>query len=244
MIGDRTPLLELQGISASYGPVDVLHDVSIAVYPGEIVTLLGSNGAGKSTTLMCASGIRPATSGSIRLGGEDVTTVPAHIRVARGLSQVPEGRRIFPRLTVRENLLLGGYLVDNAAALSTREERAYTLFPRLRERRDQFGGTLSGGEQQMLSLARALMAQPKVLLLDEPSMGVAPILVKLIFDTIKTLRNEGLTILLVEQNANAALDLSDRAYVIETGKIVLSGKSSEMKSDPRVLSTYLGGEVR
>jgi branched-chain amino acid transport system ATP-binding protein len=236
----KAPLLALQGVSSSYGPVAVLHEISLNVFAGEIVTLLGSNGAGKSTTLMCASGIRPVTQGSVVLGGEDITALPAHTRVSRGLSQVPEGRRIFPRLTVRENLLLGGYLVEDKAALSEREEHAYALFPRLRERKEQLGGTLSGGEQQMLSLARALMARPKVLLLDEPSMGVAPILVKLIFDTIKTLRDDGLTILLVEQNANAALDLSDRAYVIETGKIVLSGTSAELKTDPRVLSSYLG----
>lgn len=236
----KNRLLDIRGLQASYGPVEVLHGIDIHVNQGEIVTLLGCNGAGKSTTLMCASGIHSSMSGTIDLDGVDVSSIPAHERVASGLCQVPEGRRIFPRLTVRDNLLLGAFLRRDQTALLGDEEEMYILFPLLKQRRSQLGGTLSGGEQQMLAIARALMGKPRMLLLDEPSMGIAPMLVAKIFETLKILNERGMTILLVEQNANAALKLSHRAYVLETGRIILSGDSKDLLQDDRVRDAYLG----
>jgi branched-chain amino acid transport system ATP-binding protein len=234
------PLLSIREITSGYGPISVLHGISLDVYPGEIVALLGANGAGKSTTLMSISGIQPLSSGSVRFNGKDISNVPAHLRVALGLAQVPEGRRIFPRLTVRDNLLLGAYLRADASEMARQEAYIYALFPVLAERRSQLGGTLSGGEQQMLAIGRALMSKPTMLLLDEPSMGIAPLLVKKIFESLKELSSSGLTILLVEQNAHSALAISSRAYVLELGRITLAGSATQLASDTRVQEAYLG----
>jgi branched-chain amino acid transport system ATP-binding protein len=236
------PLLEVNDIRAGYGPIEALKGVSLKVYPGEIVTMIGSNGAGKSSTLMCISGIHRVRSGSIRFNGTDVTGHKAHTLVGMGLAQVPEGRRIFPRLTVLENLEMGAYLRRDMAGIKADLEKVYHLFPILGERKHQTGGTLSGGEQQMLAMGRALMSRPKLLLLDEPSMGVSPILTQKIFDRIRELNKEGMTILLVEQNAHLALNLAARGYVIETGEIVLEKPAKELLEDPRVREAYLGEE--
>lgn len=233
-------LLSVKGICSSYGPITALHDVSFDVLPGEAVTLLGSNGAGKSTTLMCISGIQPLTSGEIWFDGKDITSTPAHDRLRLGLAQVPEGRRIFPRLSVRDNLLLGAYSRSDKGEIAASQEYVFSLFPILRQRADQLGGTLSGGEQQMLAIGRALMSKPRMLLLDEPSMGIAPLLVRKIFETLKRLNDEGMTILLVEQNAHLALKLATRGYVLETGRVTLSGESLALSADPRVQEAYLG----
>jgi branched-chain amino acid transport system ATP-binding protein len=234
-------LLVLDGVHAGYGPIHVLKGVSLRVAPGEIVALIGCNGAGKSTTLRTISRLMDASAGSVRFAGEDLATVPAHVAVARGLVQVPEGRRIFPRLTVLENLQLGAVTRRDGAEIAAGLERSFALFPILAERRHQAGGTLSGGEQQMLAIARALMARPRLLLMDEPSMGVAPILVQRIFATIRQLNAEGLSILLVEQNARQALGLAHRGYVLETGSVALEGPARDLLADPRVQAAYLGG---
>jgi branched-chain amino acid transport system ATP-binding protein len=235
-----TPLFELDTIRAAYGPIEVLRGISLHVNEGEIVTLIGANGAGKTTTLMCASRVHPLKSGRILLGGEEVHKIPAHKLVARGLAQVPEGRKIFPRLSVLENLEMGAYLRRDKAAIAETLERVFTLFPILRDRRGQSGGTLSGGEQQMLAIGRALMSGPRVLLLDEPSMGVAPLLIARIFEAIVQLNKEGMTVLLVEQNAHMALRTASRGYIIEGGHVVLSGPSADLIGDPRVREAYLG----
>lgn len=235
-----TRLFELDNIRAAYGPIEVLRGVSLHVDKGEIVTLIGANGAGKTTTLMCASRVHPLKSGRILLGGEEVHKTPAHKLVARGLAQVPEGRKIFPRLTVLENLEMGAYLRRDKAGIAETLERVYNLFPILRDRRSQSGGTLSGGEQQMLAIGRALMSNPSVLLLDEPSMGVAPLLIARIFEAIVQLNKEGMTVLLVEQNAHMALRTASRGYIIEGGHVVLSGPSADLIGDPRVREAYLG----
>jgi branched-chain amino acid transport system ATP-binding protein len=234
------PLFELKDIHAGYGPIAVLHGVSLHVNQGEIVTLIGANGSGKTTLLMAASRVHPIKSGAIRLDGQDLTRVPAHQVVAKGVAQSPEGRKIFPRLTVLENLQMGAYLRKDKAGIAETMERVFHLFPVLRERRNQAGGTLSGGEQQMLAIGRALMSQPRVLLLDEPSMGVAPLLIVRIFDAIKELNREGVTVLLVEQNAHMALNAATRGYILESGRIVLSGNSRDLIGDPRVRQAYLG----
>jgi branched-chain amino acid transport system ATP-binding protein len=234
------PLFELKDIHAGYGPIEVLHGVSLHVNQGEIVTLIGANGSGKTTLLMAASRVHPIKSGAIRLDGQDLTRVPAHQVVAKGVAQSPEGRKIFPRLTVLENLQMGAYLRKDKAGIAETMERVFHLFPVLRERRNQAGGTLSGGEQQMLAIGRALMSQPRVLLLDEPSMGVAPLLIVRIFDAIKELNREGVTVLLVEQNAHMALNAATRGYILESGRIVLSGNSRDLIGDPRVRQAYLG----
>lgn len=236
-----TPLLQLQDLRASYGKIEALHGVTLTINTGEIVSLLGANGAGKSTTLMCTSGITPITSGEILFKGASINHLAAHERVALGLAQVPEGRRIFPKITVHDNLKLGGYLQSDPAEKKRTEEYIYSLFPVLKERSQQLGGTLSGGEQQMLAIGRALMSRPSMLLLDEPSMGIAPLLVQKIFETLVELNRNGMTILLIEQNAHLALKISKRAYVLETGTIFLQGLSSELASDPRVREAYLGG---
>jgi branched-chain amino acid transport system ATP-binding protein len=234
------PLLSAKGIGSAYGPIEALHEVNFDVYPGEAVTLLGSNGAGKSTTLMCISGIQPLTHGEIWFDGNDITSMPAHERLHLGLAQVPEGRRIFPRLSVRDNLLLGSYSRTDKKEVAASEEYVFSLFPILRQRASQLGGTLSGGEQQMLAIGRALMSKPRMLLLDEPSMGIAPLLVRTIFETLEGLNAQGMTILLVEQNAHLALKLATRGYVLETGNITLTGESSALIADPRVQEAYLG----
>jgi branched-chain amino acid transport system ATP-binding protein len=236
-------LLELSDVHVHYGKVHALKGVSLSVEAGEIVTLIGGNGAGKSTTLKTISGLRPLTSGAIRFKGDDIVGVPAHRLVERGLSQAPEGRGIFPGMTVMENLEMGAYARKDKAAIGRDLERVFGLFPRLQERRRQPGGTLSGGEQQMLAIGRALMAGPEVLLLDEPSMGLAPKLVAQIFDIVTEINRQGTTILLVEQNAAQALRRAHRAYVLETGRVVRSDDAAVLLDDESVKAAYLGGDV-
>ncbi len=233
-----TALLEVSDIHAHYGSIEALKGVSLEVGEGEVVTLIGSNGAGKSTTLRSISGLTPATSGTVTFAGEEITRVPAHDVVGRGIALSPEGRHVFPRMTVRENLDLGAYL--RGSEIREDFDRVFELFPRLKEREKQNAGTMSGGEQQMLAIGRALMARPKLLMLDEPSMGIAPILVQRIYETITEINKTGVAILLVEQNANYALDISTRGYVLETGRVVLKGESSELRDDPEVQRAYLG----
>jgi branched-chain amino acid transport system ATP-binding protein len=233
-------LLEVNDIHAHYGGIEALKGVSLSVQEGEVVTLIGSNGAGKSTTLRAITGLTPASSGSVVIDGEDVTRVPAHEIVDRGIALSPEGRHCFSRMTVRENLDLGAYRRRKDTSVAEDLERVFGLFPRLKERQRQKAGTMSGGEQQMLAIGRALMAKPKVLLLDEPSMGIAPILVQRIYETIAEINRGGMTILLVEQNANYALDISSRGYVLETGRVVLEGESATLRTDPEVQRAYLG----
>ena len=234
-------MLELEGVDVFYGRVQALHGVSIRVERGEIVTLIGANGAGKSTTLRTISGLQRARTGRITFDGKDLNSEPSHAIVGLGLSHVPEGRRIFTNLTVMENLEMGAYLVRDKKDSARMLERVFGLFPRLQERSGQSGGTLSGGEQQMLAIGRALMSKPSMLLLDEPSLGIAPILVKEIFDEIRAINKEdGTTILLVEQNANMALHLANRGYVLETGRIVLEDNAGALLDNPRVKEAYLG----
>ena len=233
-------LLQLDNVHTYYGHIHALKGISLVVEEGEVVTLIGANGAGKSTTLRTISGLLHAREGSIHLNGKDITRMPPHEIVVIGVGQVPEGRGIFPRLTVRENLEMGAYTVNNTAEISRRMEEVFSLFPRLLERVDQKGGTLSGGEQQMLAIGRGLMMKPHILLMDEPSMGLAPVLVEAIFDVIKKLNQSGTTILLVEQNALMALRTASRAYVLETGRIVLSGSALEVAQNPEVKRAYLG----
>ena len=233
-------MLNLQNLNVYYGVIQALHDVSLEVREGEIVTLIGSNGAGKSTTLMTLSGILTPQSGRIEFCGQDLRDVPAHARVGLGLVQSPEGRRVFASLTVDENLDLGAYARKDRAQIRADWDAIYDMFPRLRERRNQAAGTLSGGEQQMLAIGRALMSKPKLLLLDEPSLGIAPLLVKEIFQDLKKIRAQGVTILLVEQNAHMALEIADRAYVLETGRVILEGDAKEIAANPRVKEAYLG----
>lgn len=233
-------LLEVNDIHAHYGGIQALGGVSLHVEEGEVVTLIGSNGAGKSTTLRAITGLTPASGGSIVVDGEDITRVPAHEVVRRGIALSPEGRHCFSRMTVRENLELGAHRRHREPSIRDDMERVFDLFPRLKERQRQKAGTMSGGEQQMLAMGRALMANPKVLLLDEPSMGIAPILVQRIYETIEQINRAGMTILLVEQNANYALDVSRRGYVMETGRIVLEGDSDKLRTDPEVQRAYLG----
>ena len=240
MSSTRTPLLELRTITAGYGSIEVLHEVSLEVHQGEIVSLIGGNGAGKSTSLNCISRIVNLRGGAIHFAGESLAGSAAHELVGRGLVQVPEGRKIFPRMSVLENLRMGAYARNDHAGVANDLEEVYALFDILKVRSRQLGGTLSGGEQQMLAIGRALMSRPKLLMMDEPSMGIAPLLVAKIFLAVKGLRDRGLTILLVEQNARAALKLADRGYVLETGRIVLSGTGAELLSDPRVQAAYLG----
>jgi branched-chain amino acid transport system ATP-binding protein len=233
-------LLEVSGLHVSYGGIRAVKGIDLSVAEGELVCLIGANGAGKTTTLKAVCGLMPAAAGSIRYQGEDTAGLKQFELPRRGLVLVPEGRGIFPQLTVEENLSMGGYSRADGAAIRRDIERSYSLFPRLAERRLQSGGTLSGGEQQMLAIARALMARPKLLVLDEPSMGLAPIIVQKVFEVIATIRKEGVTILLVEQNARLALELADRAYVMETGTIRLSGEAKMLLADVRVKQAYLG----
>jgi branched-chain amino acid transport system ATP-binding protein len=233
-------MLMLDKVNVFYGAIHALHDVSLTVNTGEVVTLIGANGAGKSTTLRAITGLLTPKSGRVTFEGQDITGIPAHKLVAKGISMSPEGRGVFANLTVLENLEMGAYLVDDKAAVQRGLDRAFALFPRLAERRKQRAGTFSGGEQQMLAMARALMSQPKLLLLDEPSLGLAPIVCRTIFETIDAIKAEGTTVLLVEQNANAALRHSDRGYVLETGRVILEGSAASIASNPRVREAYLG----
>ena len=233
-------MLRVQDINVFYGSIHAIRDISFHVDEGEIVTLIGANGAGKSTTLQTVSGLLHSRTGSIEFLGENLTGIPAHKIVAKGLAQVPEGRRVFLQMTVEENLQMGAY-TRSGGGIDEDLEKVYTYFPRLMERRRQIAGTLSGGEQQMLAMGRALMSRPKLLMLDEPSMGLAPILVEQIFEIIRTLHKAGTTILLVEQNAQAALSIADRGYVLETGRIVTSGTGQELLASPEIKKAYLGG---
>jgi branched-chain amino acid transport system ATP-binding protein len=233
-------LLEVSDIRARYGAIEALKGVSLTVEEGEVVTLIGSNGAGKSTTLRSISGLTPASAGTVVFDGEDITRVPAHEIVVRGIALSPEGRHCFARMTVRENLELGAHRRAKGPDIGEDLDRVFTLFPRLQERERQKAGTMSGGEQQMLAIGRALMARPKLLMLDEPSMGIAPILVARIYETIGEINKSGVAILLVEQNANYALDISTRGYVLETGRVALLGESAKLRDDPEVQRAYLG----
>ena len=233
-------MLKLTDVASYYGNIQALKGVSLHIGQGEIVTLIGANGAGKTTTLMSISGVVQPKQGKIVFLGEDITRLSTERIVSLGITQVPEGRMIFPRLTVRENLLMGAYLRKDKASIREDEEHAYTLFPVLRERRTQMGGTLSGGEQQMLAIGRALLARPKLLLLDEPSLGLAPLVGENIFEIIEQINKDGVTVLLVEQNAQMALQIAHRGYVLETGRVTLEGPASDLLNDPKVRSAYLG----
>lgn len=235
-------MLEIKELAVNYGSITALHDVSLNVAKGDIVTLIGANGAGKSTTLRTVSGLLKARHGTIHYEGEDITNQSPHRIVARGISQVPEGRMIFSNLTVRENLLMGAYRRKDRNKLGTEFDFVFEVFPRLKERSRQVAGTLSGGEQQMLAISRALMSKPRCLMLDEPSLGIAPILVKTIFQKIVEINQSlGITILLVEQNANLALEVSHYGYVLETGRIIMHDRSSALKANEKVKRAYLGG---
>lgn len=233
-------LLELKDVSVFYGRIQAIHNMSFSVNEGEIVSLIGANGAGKTTTMKTISGLLNPTKGSILFEGQDVTKVKPHIRVVRGISQAPEGRGIFPGMTVAENLDMGAFGRADKSGLDADLERVFDLFPRLKERRKQLGGTMSGGEQQMLAIGRALMSGPKLLLLDEPSMGLAPQLIRQIFSIITEINKQGTTVLLVEQNANQALARADRAFVLETGSITQSGTGKELLANPAIKEAYLG----
>ena len=233
-------MLTLENVSVNYGAIKALTGVSLHVEKGEVVTLIGANGAGKSTTLRTITGLLEPAEGRVVYEGENISGKPTHKLVARGISMSPEGRGVFANLTVRENLQMGAYLQKNKNQIASDMEHAFHLFPRLKDREWQNAGTLSGGEQQMLAMGRALMSRPRLLLLDEPSLGLAPLVVHTIFQAIEEIRSKGTTILLVEQNANAALKHSDRAYVLETGHIVMEGPSSELAADPRIKEAYLG----
>jgi branched-chain amino acid transport system ATP-binding protein len=234
------PLLRVEGLRAGYGPIDVLHDVSLTVEPGEVVALIGANGAGKTTTLMAISGVVPARAGAIVFDGHDLTRLAAHRIVKLGLAHSPEGRKIFPRLTVLENLQMGAFTRSDRQGIADDIEKAFAMFPILRERKGQAGGLLSGGQQQMLAIARALMARPKLLLLDEPSLGLAPQVVVQIFEVIRDLNRQGASVLLVEQNARMALKVAHRGYVLETGRVTVADGADALLNDPRIRAAYLG----
>jgi branched-chain amino acid transport system ATP-binding protein len=233
-------LLEVQGLHAGYGPIEVLKGISLTVNQGEIVTVIGANGAGKTTTLMTVSGCVKVRGGSVKFNGDDISAVPAHGIVQRGLAQSPEGRKIFPRLTVLENLEMGAFTRTDKPGIREDIERAFQHFPILKDRQRQLGGTLSGGEQQMLAIARALMTRPRLLLLDEPSLGLAPMVVLKIFEVIRDLNREGMSVLLVEQNARQALKLAHRGYVMETGSVTATDRCDALLNDPRIRAAYLG----
>jgi branched-chain amino acid transport system ATP-binding protein len=235
------PLLRAHEVHSYYGNIHALQGITLEVFPGEIVTLLGANGAGKTTTLRTISGLMHPRSGTITFDGSEITSVPAHRLVRRGVGHAPEGRRIFSRMTVLENLQMGAYTRSDKAELQADFDRVFNLFPRLRERSSQAGGTLSGGEQQMLAIGRALMTHPKLLLLDEPSMGLAPILVEQIFDVIRDIHAQGTTVLVVEQNALMALGIAHRGYILQTGRIVLEDTAANLRQNPEVQKAYLGG---
>ena len=233
-------ILQVEDIHTFYGSIEALKGISIEVKEGEVVTLIGSNGAGKSTTLRSISGLNAPKTGKIIYDGKEIQGTPAHEVAALGIAQAPEGRRIFPRLTVGENLDMGAFLRSNRQEITRDRERVFELFPRLKERENQKGGTMSGGEQQMLAMGRAMMANPKMLLLDEPSLGLAPVVVDRIYETIGEINRSGVTILLVEQNANYALEAAGRGYVLETGRVVLANDSASLRNDPEVQKAYLG----
>jgi branched-chain amino acid transport system ATP-binding protein len=233
-------MLTLENVSVNYGAIEALTGISMHVEKGEVVTLIGANGAGKTTTLRTITGLLQPTNGRITFEGEDISGKATHRLVARGISMSPEGRGVFANLSVRENLQMGAYLNKDKRSIAADMERAFQMFPRLKEREAQKAGTLSGGEQQMLAIGRALMSKPRLLLLDEPSLGLAPLVVHTIFEAIDEIRSKGTTILLVEQNAHAALGHSDRAYVLETGRIVMEGPSKELAADPKIKEAYLG----
>lgn len=235
--------LSIDNLHVRYGNIEVIHGITLHAGEGEIVAILGANGAGKSTTLLAVSGLVKPSSGSIRFRGQPIENMAAHAIVRNGIAQVPEGRRIFGTLTVRENLRLGAYVSADNEAVRKSEEWIYSLFPVLGERAGQLGGTLSGGEQQMLAIGRALMSRPRILLLDEPSLGLAPLLVKVIFETLTQINASGVTVVLVEQNARAALKLAHRAYVLEVGRIVIEGSAAEIAADPEIKAAYLGGRT-
>ena len=236
------PMLEIRNLTVNYGVIPALQGISLAVSQGSIVTLIGANGAGKTTTLRAASGMLKAARGEIFFQGRNITNLPAHEVVRLGLSHVPEGRMVFANLTVAENLKMGAYLVRDKAAIAREHDYVFSIFPRLKEREKQIAGTLSGGEQQMLAIGRALMSRPKFLMLDEPSLGIAPLLVQKIFEKIVEINREhGITVLLVEQNANLALEISSYGYVLETGRILLQDTSASLRQNPQVRSAYLGG---
>lgn len=236
------PLLEISGMTVAYGRIEAIRDVSITVETGELVTLIGANGAGKTTTMRALSGVRPVARGTIVFDGKDITRMKPHLRVAAGIIQAPEGRGVFAGMTVMENLEMGCFARPFESKVEHDEtlERVFTFFPRLAERRTQLGGTMSGGEQQMLAIGRALMARPRVLLLDEPSMGLAPMIIQQIFRIISEINAQGTTVLLVEQNAQQALSRSDRAYVLETGSVVRTGEGKALLADPAIKEAYLG----
>lgn len=233
-------MLTLENVSVSYGAIEALTGITLTVEKGEVVTLIGANGAGKTTTLRTITGLLEPSNGRVMYEGDQISGMPTHKLVPMGIAMSPEGRGVFANLSVKENLEMGAYIRKDKKGIADDLERGYTLFPRLKERETQKAGTLSGGEQQMLAMARALMSRPRLLLLDEPSLGLAPLVVHAIFEAIEEIRNEGTTILLVEQNANAALHHSDRAYVLETGRIVMEGDSKTLAADPRVKEAYLG----
>jgi len=241
-MSDNRPqaLLQIENIHSFYGNIHALHGISLYVNQGEVVTLIGANGAGKSTTIRTVSGIMHPREGTIMFDGQPIQGIPAHELVGRGIAQSPEGRRIFPRLTVQDNLQMGAYLRSNKKEIGLDMERVFQLFPRLKERRTQLGGTLSGGEQQMLAIGRALMARPRLLLLDEPSMGLAPVLVEAIFEIIKQINAQGTTILLVEQNALMALEVARRGYVLQSGSVVLSDEANALLKNEMIRKVYLG----
>ena len=234
-------MLKVENLKVRYGMIEAIKGISFEVKDGEIVTLIGANGAGKTTTMHAISGLLKPAAGSITLDGHDLVKMPPHKIVSLGLAQVPEGRRVFAQQTVEENLVLGAYTRKDKTAIAEDREKVFELFPRLKERRTQLAGTLSGGEQQMLAMGRALMAKPKIILMDEPSMGLSTLLVKEIFHIIQDINKQGTTVLLVEQNARMALGIADRAYVLETGKITLEGTGAELAEDERVRKAYLGG---
>lgn len=233
-------MLEVKGLQVYYGVIQALKDVSFEVNQGEVIALIGANGAGKTTTLHTLTGLLPAKKGSIYFEGEDITKMPAHKIVQKGIAHVPEGRRVFADLTVYENLIMGAYTRKDKKEIAENLENVYKRFPRLKERKNQKAGTMSGGEQQMLAMGRALMSNPKMIVMDEPSMGLSPIFVNEIFDIIEKVSASGTTVLLVEQNAKKALSIADRAYVLETGKIVLSGDAKELMNDDSIKKAYLG----
>ncbi len=239
-MSDRTPLLEFKGINTHYGAVHILKDVNLAIYPGELVCLLGGNASGKSTTLKTLLGMVKPTSGDVILDGEVVNEKPISYRVERGVTMVPENRRLFKRLSVKENLELGAYLRTDKAKIAEDLERIYDMFPRVKERLSQRAGTLSGGEQQMVAMGRALMSSPRVLLMDEPSMGLAPALVETNFELIQQIHSEGVAIFMVEQNANMALSIADRGWVLQTGRVVLDDTADALLQNPELRASYLG----
>jgi branched-chain amino acid transport system ATP-binding protein len=236
----KRPLLELSGLEVAYGGIQAVKGIDLHVGEGELVCLIGANGAGKTTTLKGICGVQPVKAGTVRYAGENVTGKPPHRLVRRGLAMVPEGRGVFGALTIEENLAMGAYIRSDRAGVRSDIERVFTLFPRLQERRRQTAGTLSGGEQQMLAIGRALMSKPRLLLLDEPSMGLAPLMVQKVFETVLSVSKEGVTILLIEQNAKLALEVSHRGYVMESGVITLSGDAKSLLHDPAVRAAYLG----